>query len=89
VPDGYVLAYERREVLVRVHNAVVLNAAARPYYYPVEVASQNGTEPDARPFFEHHVPDEHRGRCYKGIGGDPGLFTVEREKVCHRRSSPS
>jgi hypothetical protein len=34
------------------------------------------------------VPDQNRGRGDEGVGIDPGLFTVEREKVCHRSPPP-
>jgi hypothetical protein len=60
------------------HHAVVLDAAPRPHDYPVEVASKDRAEPDARPFFDHHVPDKNRGRGYESIGSDLGLFAVER-----------
>ena len=65
------------------HHAVILDAAPRPHDYPVEVGPKNGAKPDAGPFLDDYVPDKHGGRGDKGIGGDLGLFTVEREKVSH------
>jgi hypothetical protein len=70
------------------HHAVVLNAATRPHDYPVEVAPKHRAEPYAGPFFNDHVPDQNRGRGDEGVGIDPGLFTVDREKVRHRSPPP-
>jgi len=50
-----------------------------PHDYLVEVGPQDGAEPDAGPFFNDHVPDEHRAWRDKGIGSDLGLFAVERK----------
>src|ERR687886_548255 len=83
VPNGDVGADERRLTLVRVQYRIVLDVAARSHNYPAEVCPQNGSEPDASPFFDDHVSDKHRGWGYEGIGGDLRLFTVERKEVCH------
>jgi hypothetical protein len=69
-------------------NTVVLDAAIRPHDYSVEVAPKDRAEPDAGPFLDDHVPDKNCGRGDEGVGIDPGLFTVEREKVRHRCLPP-
>src|SRR5918994_2643542 len=94
VPDGYVRPDRGRQLLVGVDHTVVLDAGARADDDAVEVASQNGPEPDARPVFDRHVSDEDRGRRDESAGMYPRLTVLERYDMGHtlppreRRTAP-
>ena len=79
--DGHVLPDGRGQALVGVDHGVVLHAGPGPDHDAVEVSSQDGSEPHARPRLDHHVPDERRGWSHVGIFGDAGFFPFKREYV--------